>query len=232
MTSPVIGAEVKDKVIAYLRKNILSVKEQKVDSKVNSGLTNTTIFGVAAKKARANDIHLHTDQQVFSCGSLAPKLKRARKGGCMDHGFRRDAEPWETSDGCIYLVLSLASLPAADTKTNIAEEFLAGLGAVGMTRHFAHHTNMITTLWTQMPSIAQAMGKKPFKRHLEHLLEPLLYGLTCENRLAENAAAQTVTFIDEFIGHNIFVGRLQYSDQLSEWEDALRKSPFTNVQLQ
>jgi hypothetical protein len=48
----------------------------------------------------------HTNQTQFSCGSLAPKLKRG--GGCMDHGFARDAEPWEYSDGSIYLLREMS----------------------------------------------------------------------------------------------------------------------------
>lgn len=72
----------------------------------NAGLENVTQFGVA--KPREEGVHrvvyrfgeedpMHTNQQMYSCGSLAPKLKR--KGGCMDHGFQRPQEPWEMSDG-------------------------------------------------------------------------------------------------------------------------------------
>jgi hypothetical protein len=39
---------------------------------------------------------------MSSCGSLAPKLKRG--GGCMDHGFTKPKEPWECSDGTIFLL--------------------------------------------------------------------------------------------------------------------------------
>ena len=39
------------------------------------GLSNTTLFGVAQRVQRDNDERLHTDQTMFSCGSLAPKLK-------------------------------------------------------------------------------------------------------------------------------------------------------------
>lgn len=45
-------------------------------------------------------------QVMFSCGSLAPKLQRG--GGCMDHGFTRQREPWEASDGAVYLLRELA----------------------------------------------------------------------------------------------------------------------------
>ena len=43
---------------------------------------------------------------MFSCGSLAPKLTRG--GGCMDHGFTRDKELWEMSDGTIFLLREIS----------------------------------------------------------------------------------------------------------------------------
>ena len=45
---------------------------------------------------------------MFSCGSLAPKLKRG--GGCMDHGFSRHTEPWEKTDGCVCLLKALSKV--------------------------------------------------------------------------------------------------------------------------
>ena len=37
--------------------------------------------------------------QMYSCGSLAPKMGRGSGGGCMDHKFRKPPEPWELADG-------------------------------------------------------------------------------------------------------------------------------------
>ena len=34
---------------------------------------------------------------MYSCGSLAPKLKRG--GGCMHSDYRKPTEPWEVADG-------------------------------------------------------------------------------------------------------------------------------------
>lgn len=40
--------------------------------------------------------------QMYSCGSLAPKMGRGKRGGgCMDHKFRKPPEPWELADGCV-----------------------------------------------------------------------------------------------------------------------------------
>lgn len=82
--------------------------------------------------SRDNDPDVHTNRQVFSCGSLAPKLRRA--AGCMDHSFRRPtgmnvcpkayciadrvltivtyvavSEPWEATDGAIHLLAEVAA---------------------------------------------------------------------------------------------------------------------------
>ncbi|CAI8020847.1 hypothetical protein GBAR_LOCUS12428 [Geodia barretti] len=37
---------------------------------------------------------------MYSCGSLAPKM---RKGGCMDTHFQRPVEPWEKTEGSVLL---------------------------------------------------------------------------------------------------------------------------------
>ena len=68
-------------------------------NKVYNFYTGPATYGVA-KKLRDNDMDLHTNKQMYSCGSLAPKMGRGkREGGCMDHKFRKDPEPWELADG-------------------------------------------------------------------------------------------------------------------------------------
>ena len=64
----------------YLKENLMKAKDQPAKSEKNTGLSNETQFGVA-KPIDAD----HENKQMYSCGSLAPKLKRG--GGCMDHGF-------------------------------------------------------------------------------------------------------------------------------------------------
>ncbi len=57
--------------------------------------------------ADQNNISLHTDRQRYSCGSLAPKL---RKGGCSDCVISRPASPWEYTDGALYLLRRLCEV--------------------------------------------------------------------------------------------------------------------------
>ena len=56
---------------------------------------------------RDNDPDIHTDQTMYSCGSLAPKMS---KGGCTDCRFRKDPEPWETADGSVLLLCELTHI--------------------------------------------------------------------------------------------------------------------------
>ncbi len=43
-----------------------------------------------------HDNPAHTDQQMYSCGSLVPSMRR---GGCMDSRYHKPGEPWEKSEG-------------------------------------------------------------------------------------------------------------------------------------
>ncbi len=57
--------------------------------------------------AAQNNITLHTNNQRYSCGSLAPKL---RKGGCSDCVVSRPAWPWEYTDGALYMLRRLCEV--------------------------------------------------------------------------------------------------------------------------
>ena len=64
--------------------------------------------------------------QVFSCGSLAPKL---RKGGCSDCEVDRPKEPWEFTDGALYLVSELSQIHPTEI-----EQFLPQIADLVMAR--------------------------------------------------------------------------------------------------
>lgn len=62
-------------------------------------------YGIV-KRIRDNDPDLHSDKQVYSCGSLAPKLGR---GGCSDRNYKRESQPWEVADGYDYTLKSVVA---------------------------------------------------------------------------------------------------------------------------
>ncbi|GIL88525.1 hypothetical protein Vretifemale_16489 [Volvox reticuliferus] len=105
------GDEVLPALLAALDDMLLRAREQLAESTKYSGLSNETKFGVAARKARDNDPQVHSDQEMFSCGSLMARFSTSyliRSDGCMDHGFSRDKEPWEVSDGAVHLLREVA----------------------------------------------------------------------------------------------------------------------------
>lgn len=187
------------RVLPALTRFLAQAKDQPNDSKLFGDLSNSTSFGVA-KRARDNDPSVHTGQQVYSCGSLAPKL---RKGGCMDHGYHRKSEPWEATDGAVYLLREIAQY-----RPDVAETFLPQLAEVARLNHFTHVGSLHETVWKQFPLIAQAVGAKVVKRHLDLFLEPLLECLSSHSRLAAYAAGDCVAALQKLIGPRIFAGRL------------------------
>eukprot|EP00038_Savillea_parva_P001610 m.105787 g.105787 ORF g.105787 m.105787 type:complete len:351 (-) comp10561_c0_seq2:3350-4402(-) len=222
------GEEAFQTVHTKLTELLPSAKEQPAKSTKNASLSNTTDFGVAGTFGWAGDEDAvvppggpptaarkfvplgdvgpaFTDQQMFSCGSLAPKLKR--KGGCMDCGYARPQEPWERSDGGVYLVRELARSHPGEMA-----DLLPVLAEVARLRHFDHHFVLLETIWKQLPAVASAIGKKRFKPHLELFLEPLHYSLVCHNQLAQHAARQCVEAIAKLIGPGILRGRVEMAD--------------------
>uniref|UniRef100_A0A7S1VG05 Uncharacterized protein n=1 Tax=Sexangularia sp. CB-2014 TaxID=1486929 RepID=A0A7S1VG05_9EUKA len=149
---PELSAMAMSRALAELTTFLPAAKEQRSDSRAAAGLTNETKFGVAEKRAFDNDPHIHTGQTPMSCGSLAPKLKRG--AGCMDHSFRRSAEPWEVSDGCVFLFREVVTCDPSQWPV-----FLPTVLELMSLRSFAHYSNLHTTilrtlrhLWPAMPA--------------------------------------------------------------------------------
>ena len=95
-----LGSEVEDRIFNTIKERLPQVSEQ--PSHASSSIDPApAMFGVVrkAESGRADAILqdiAHTNQQMYSCGSLAPKMRR---GGCMDSTFHRTAQPWERSEG-------------------------------------------------------------------------------------------------------------------------------------
>ena len=211
------GEEGKQKILPEIRTMILKAKEQKADSTQFSGLKNVTRFGVAGAKQSEGDDAAHTDQTMFSCGSLAPKL--ARGGGCMDHGFKRPKEMWEESDGAVYFVRELSAL---DVEACL--EFLPALTELLGLHHFAHANKLHETVWKVLPVIARHLGKRRFKEYINDWLDPLFRSLQCGHQLEEAAALQAMLSFSQFLGDGIFRGRL--NERQSRLFDTFKGDPM------
>ncbi|KAF0991910.1 hypothetical protein HZS_7411, partial [Henneguya salminicola] len=138
----------------YVFENLDKVKDQDPDVEKYQDLSKKPgVFGVV-KQLYDNDSNIHTDQVMYSCGSLAPKMKSGQKsGGCSSHSFSRKAQPWEISDGCICLFGELS-------------KFFS---------HEKSYNSMHSTLKVEINSSSKLLFKNLMKNYLQKLSETLNY---------------------------------------------------------
>lgn len=172
-------------------------------------------------KRRQNDIDSHTDSQLYSCGSLAPKLRKGGAGriGCSDCLITREKAPWEATDGCIYLIrelcskLSTASSSGLVLSDDVLLPIMTELVDSCRVKHFPQSDDLRTTLWKQLPIIGKALGKQRFKRiYLQMFLDMLSDNLDSKShasQLSVHAAGQCAEELANLVGHGIFRGRLE-----------------------
>lgn len=165
ISHPILGLAKMKESAAALLPSIASQAEKKfVPSKDDfpdpaNRRDRDTGYGAAAKIARDNDADLHTGQVMYSCGSLAPKLRRG--GGCMDHGFSRPKEPWEETDGGMKLWLRLAE--AGKDGSVLAGELLPLIVdalKIASALEFAHSGQAQESFWTSIAGAARLVPRE------------------------------------------------------------------------
>ncbi|CAG0878691.1 unnamed protein product [Darwinula stevensoni] len=194
-------------VMERLKSGLKGIKDQPSESEKYGDLEKgPAVYGVK-KRLRDNDKELHTDKQMYSCGSLAPNMGRG--GDCiggLDRNLRRPPQPWEMADGCVHLLGELSQISEA---TGSLPTVLPLLAEAAQHHHYAHHICFLETLCKRLPGIAQGLGKKVFKSHLELFFDPIFYALGCENALACSAASHCLQQLSQFLGPKVLKGRVE-----------------------
>ncbi|XP_033114382.1 uncharacterized protein LOC117114802 [Anneissia japonica] len=189
-----------------IKEGIAGLEKQPESSERYSSLDkDPATFGVV-KRLRDNDMELHSNKQMYSCGSLAPKMGRGSKGGCMDHQFKRPSEPWELCDGCIYLLSELSTIKSTEESV---VEMLPSVADCGRNHNYTQHVCLLETICKQLPIIAKNIEKRRFKSHLDKFLDPLFYALSCDSALTSSAASLCLIEIGKYVGPNILKGRVE-----------------------
>ena len=199
--------EMQGDVLDFLKSKLSSAKDQPAMTKEDH-------------KKHQNDIDAHSEQQLYSCGSLAPKLRKGGAGriGCGNCGVSRPKAPWETTDGCIYLMRELIGTTEEVTPPldNILLPLMQQMADVCRLKHFPHADDMRATLFRQLPVMARALGKQRFKTlYLQMFVDVLLNAMESksESALSQHAAGQCAEELGELVGPMIFRGRLDEYQQ-------------------
>ncbi|XP_078593864.1 uncharacterized protein LOC144871827 [Branchiostoma floridae x Branchiostoma japonicum] len=212
------GSESLQFLLQKAREGLEGIENQPASTEKYSGLDKGPATYGVVKKLRDNDMDLHTNQTMYSCGSLAPKMGRGRTGGCMDHQFRKPAEPWELTEGCVHLLAELSQIPAAVQQV---AELLPLVSQVAAKHHYPQHPVLLETVCKQLPVIGRGVSKQLFKKKLEDFLDAIFYSLSSDNQLTCSAAAECLQQLSHFLGPNILRGRVEmynphYLDQLDK----------------
>lgn len=189
-------------------------------------------------KAHVNDIEKHTNTQLYSCGSLAPKLGKTRKDGagrigCSSCGIDRPKAPWEATDGCIYLLKELCVKSGTHDMLNddALLPLLTELADVCRVQHFPQSDELRTTLFKLLPDMAHALGKQRFKAMYLEVFVDLMFR-TIESRsasaLAQHAARQCALELAQLVGPAIFRARLADEMQQRAFDEIVREEQIGN----
>ena len=118
----------------------------------------------------------------------------------MDHGFARAAEPWESSDGAVYVLRELARLRDATLDARFDDEWLPTLAKLAALTHFRHASVLAETIWKQLPPLAQALGRERFTKFLPQMAPA--FAVACKStRLVHSTAAYALQDIAGMLQH-------------------------------
>ena len=196
-----------NRVLEDLSQKLDAVSQQPDSSDQFSDLSKKPAqFGVAL-----HDDPQHTDQVMYSCGSLAPKMSRGgaapSAGGCSaSHHFKRPTEAWETTDGAIWLYVNLCEMQ--DIRQSLLP-LLTKISSATLKRNYAHHKNLMETIYKTLPVIFRTLTKNKIKPYLNDFLDGLHYGLKSEAHLLRAASVECLQSLSLLLGPNILSGRIQ-----------------------
>ena len=210
-------------VLKEIEDGLAEVEKQPENADKFVGLDKRPVqFGVA-KNIRDESDKRHTDQQMYSCGSLAPKMGRGSRGGCSDAKFRRPSEPWERSDGSIYLMSELSQYYPQE----ISKLFPSVIAALSH-RQYSQHLIFLETVCKQLPKIAKGIGKRLFKMHLETFISFIFEAVTCDVQLTAAAGEDCLVQLGKFLGPSILRGRIEmYNDKYVALYDRILTQPVS-----
>lgn len=204
------GDETFEKVFSILKQQLPSVKDQPAEDGGYPGMdAGPATFGVV-KRVHDNNPDIHSGQQMYSCGSLAPKMRKGHSDtgeiSGAEHLFQKTSQHWERSEGCVQLLAEIAKLKTYNTQVS---SILPVVAETTTHKQYVHHYSYFETILKLMPTIAQSLGKKEFKKHFELFIDIIFYGLSCDNSLVQVAATECITQLVQLMGKMITRGRIE-----------------------
>jgi len=155
----------------------------------------------------------HENLMMFSCCSAEANIDFSQ--------LKRS--DWQYSDGGVRLLRELAvRFPAQIEPSPVMTEYEKVIEALRY--HTASGSSLEETTWASVEPVAKAFGKRPFKRHLDPMITPMIEAIKGRRHKAAHAAATTCQFLREWVGEGVFRARLESCDP-SYWQIAEANPP-------
>jgi len=230
-----VNVEVFPKVVSFLEESFKGLKAQTEDnSKFGRLEPGPGQFGVVRRIQQDED--KQENGTMYSCGSLAPKMKAKQPtgGGCSScTSFTREEEPWERADGSLVLLVECAKVASPPMIDEICRLFNLACEEIRSNKHFDAHQQLHETFAKQMILFAEAIGKKQFKNLLVGSFDILLYAANSPVLLTKAAAEESLASLSKLIGASILRGRAEMTHQDSiETLDRALNNPMSVPQHQ
>lgn len=164
-----------------------------------------------AQQRRFNDPRAHTGRPAFGC---CGGLEQAGDGdGGHGHPLRPyhyEPQPWEVSEGALYLFRELCSSDFCPDALAFADEYCPLLAELARLQHFPDAARLQQSLWKVLPACFARLGKPALKRHLELFTPQLLAALASPlaSPLTRATALGCLEALSKQMGPAIFLGRL------------------------
>lgn len=130
------------------------------------------------------------------------------------------AEPWQSSDGAIYLLNELCAISPKG-----AAKYLPQVAELTSVSGFHHADCLKETIYSCLPGIMKNLGKPLCKQNLELFYDELFKAIKGSRHGLASAARECVREIGKFIGPSILKGRLnEHRPEYAEEYESMLKS--------
>nr|CUU98152.1 hypothetical transcript [Hymenolepis microstoma] len=199
-------SELEKMYLAFAEKQMDDIVNQPKDSKGASTMSRGSGGAnvIVKKSADAHDPK-HTNQVMYSCGSLAPGAKKGGSGCCMDDTFQRPSQPWERADGAIRLIGEMGIYAPQKVTDKLLEKMVT---AASLT-HYPHYPYLLETACYTIKALCEGQQKSDFKRNLDFLLPVLAWAVSTDQPLPIAAAEECLATLSQVLGPTVLRSRIE-----------------------
>jgi len=124
---------------------------------------------------------------------------------CSDTGCRcEDNEPWQSSDGALYLLTELCDICPKEV-----EKYIPQVAELATISGFHHANCLKETIYESLPRMFRGVGKSICKMNLELFYDGLFRTIKESKHNLLSIAKECIKDIGKFIGPSILKGRLK-----------------------